>query len=159
MQRSILLTRCAGRAESLRATLSSQGQRSRVDSLPHGAAVTFSTGGAAAESTSVERAPQRTGIWSLAVAVGNAIRPITDFSVITLKPASAKSGGKIGLYYLGNWPRTAGKAAKARYDAPSGFIEVTREQQGTELSDHFQLKDFFPHDQANQSGPSISLWR
>ncbi len=136
-----------GESGKLRATLQQPGAALGVDSLPHGAAVTFSTGGAAAESTSVAAAPQRTGIWSLAVAVGSAIRPITDFSVITLKPASAKSGGKIGLYYLGNWPRAAGKASKARYDAPSGFIEVTREQQGTELSDHFLLKDFFPHDQ------------
>jgi uncharacterized protein YcbK (DUF882 family) len=73
---------------------------------------------------------------------------VADFSVITLKPASAKQGGKIGLYYIGNWPATR-KTAKARYEPPSGFIEVTREQQGTELSDHFKLRDFFPHDQQN----------
>ena len=108
---------------------------------------TFSSG-AAAESTSVNTAPRRTGIWSIALAIGNAIRPVADFSVITLKPASAKQGGRIGLYYIGNWPTTR-KTAKARYDAPSGFIEVTQAQQNTELSDHFTLRDFFPHDQAN----------
>ena len=74
---------------------------------------------------------------------------VVDFSVITLKPASAKQGGRIGLYYIGNWPSTRGKNVKARYDAPSGFIEVTRDKQDTELSDHFELRDFFPHDQQN----------
>jgi uncharacterized protein YcbK (DUF882 family) len=38
---------------------------------------------------------------------------------------------------------------KARYEAPRGFIEVTRDRQDTQLSDHFRIKDFFPHDQAN----------
>jgi uncharacterized protein YcbK (DUF882 family) len=85
----------------------------------------------------------------MALALGNAIRPVADFSVITLKPASAKKGGRIGLYYIGNWPGTGGRNTRVRYEAPKGFIEVTREQQNTELSDHFRLRDFFPHDQQN----------
>ena len=137
-----------GESGKLRVALQQPGESLPVDSLPHGASVTFSSG-AASESTAVASAPQRTGIWSLAIAIGNAIRPVTDFSVITLKPASAKRGGKIGFYYIGNWPAARGKAPKGRYEAPSGFIEVTRERQNTELSDHFRLKDFFPHDQAN----------
>lgn len=137
-----------GESGKLRATLQQPGQSLPVDSLPDGASVTFSSG-ATLESPAAVSAPQRTGIWSLAVAIGSAIKPITDFSVITLKPASAKRAGKIGFYYIGNWPSARGRAAKARYAAPSGFIEVTRERQNTELSDHFRLKDFFPHDQAN----------
>lgn len=136
-----------GESGRLRARVSQPGAKIPGDTLADGALTTF-TSGSAAESTSVNVAPRSTGIWSLALTVGNAIRPIADFSVITLKPASAKKAGKIGLYYIGNWPSTR-RTAKARYDAPSGFIEVTREQQNTELSDHFALKDFFPHDQAN----------
>ncbi len=136
-----------GESGRLRAQLAQPGATIPVDSLPHGAVATFSSG-AAAESTTVNVAPRATGIWSLALTVGNAIRPVADFSVITLKPAAAKQNGRIGLYYIGNWPAIR-NTAKARYEPPSGFIEVTREQQGTELSDHFKLRDFFPHDQAN----------
>ena len=136
-----------GESGRLRASVSQPGAKIGGDTLADGAVTTF-TSGTAAESTSVNVAPRSTGIWSLALTVGNAIRPVADFSIITLKPASAKKGGKIGLYYIGNWPSTR-RTAKARYDAPSGFIEVTRDQQETELSDHFKLRDFFPHDQAN----------
>ena len=137
-----------GESGKLRAALQQPGSELPVDTLPHGAAVKYSSG-QVAESTTVATTPATTGIWSLAIAVGNAIRPVTDFSVITLKPASAKQGGRIGLYYIGNWPTTRGKTVKAKYEAPRGFIEVTRDRQDTELSDHFRLKDFFPHDQAN----------
>jgi uncharacterized protein YcbK (DUF882 family) len=136
-----------GESGALRAHLQNPGETIADDSLPAGAVATFSSG-EAAESTTVLAAPQQTGIWSLALAIGNAIKPVANFSVITLKPASAKHGGRIGLYYIGNWP--AGKApARGHYDAPSGFIEVKREQQNTLLSDHFRLRDFFPHDQGN----------
>ena len=137
-----------GQSGKLRAALQQPGTDLPVETLPDGAAVTFSSG-QLAESTSVATAPATTGIWSVALAVGNAIRPVADFSVITLKPASAKRGGRIGLYYIGNWPTARGKLVKVKYDAPRGFIEVTRDRQNTELSDHFRLKDFFPHDQAN----------
>ncbi len=137
-----------GESGKLHATLQQPGAALKVDTLPEGAEVRIGTDGPA-DTTAVITAPQRTGIWSVAVAVGNAIRPVTDFNVITLKPSSANRGGKIGFYYIGNWPSTRGKAVKARYDAPSGFIEVTQEQQNTELSDHFVLRNFFPHDQQN----------
>ena len=135
-----------GESGKLRATLQQPGQQLAVDSIPHGVVVT--PAGTVAESTSVAAATERTGIWSVAIAIGNAIRPVADFSIITLKPAAANKSGKIGLYYIGNWP-SATRTAKARYEPPSGFIEVTRERQNVELSDHFVLKDFFPHDQAN----------
>lgn len=134
-----------GESGKLRAQIQQPGEALSGDTLRAGAVATFSTG-TAAESSAVLNAPQRTGIWSVAIAVGNAIRPITDFSVITLFPASQKKAGKIGLYYIGNWP--SGRASlKADYTPPGGFIEVTPQTQNTALSDHFRLKDFFPHDQ------------
>ena len=119
-----------------------------ADTLPAGAVATFSSG-TAAESTSRSIAPQRAGIWSLALKVGNAIKPLADFSVITLRPAAEKRGGRLGLYYIGNWPAARKGRAGISYDPPSGFIEATRENQNTMLSEHFRLKDFFPHDQQN----------
>ena len=119
-----------------------------ADTLPPGSVATFSSG-AAAESTSKLVAPRRPGIWSLALRVGNAIKPLADFSVITLRPATEKRAGRLGLYYIGNWPATRRGRPGVSYDPPSGFIEVTPQTQNTQLSEHFKLKDFFPHDQQN----------
>jgi uncharacterized protein YcbK (DUF882 family) len=142
-----LVAPARGESGRLRARVEDPGAPLSRDTLPAGTVATFSTGHAA-ESTAVLAAPKRSGVWSLALAVGNAIRPVADFSLITLKPASEKRAGKIGLYYIGNWP-SARTSGGVKYQPPKGFIEVTREQQNTLLSDHFRLKDFFPHDQAN----------
>lgn len=134
-----------GESGKLKARIQQPGETLPGDTLPSGAVATFSSG-AKAESSAVLNAPHRTGIWSLAIALGNAIRPITDFSVITLLPASQKKGVRIGLYYLGNWP--SGRVSlKADYTPPAGFIEVNFADQNTPLSDHFRLRDFLPHDQ------------
>jgi len=119
-----------------------------ADTLPSGAVATFSSG-AAAESTSKFVAPGRPGIWSLALKVGNAIKPLADFSVITLRPATEKRSGRLGLYYIGNWPAARRGRPGVSYDPPNGFIEITPQNQNTQLSDHFKLKDFLPHDQQN----------
>jgi uncharacterized protein YcbK (DUF882 family) len=142
-----LVSPARGESGRLRARVEDPGATLSTDSLPAGAVASFSSG-QAAESTAVMAAPRRSGVWSVAFAVGNAIRPIADFSLITLKPASEKRAGKIGLYYIGNWPaaRTAGNV---KYQPPRGFIEVNQDRQNTMLSDHFRLRDFFPHDQAN----------
>jgi hypothetical protein len=119
-----------------------------ADTVPPGAVATFSSG-AAAESTLKFNAPARPGIWSLALKVGNAIKPLADFSVITLRPAAEKRSGRLGLYYIGNWPAARKGRPGVHYDPPSGFIEVTRQNQNTQLSEHFRLRDFLPHDQQN----------
>jgi len=136
-----------GESGRLRASIQGRGEAVAEHALPSGTTATFSSG-AAAESTKVLAAPSRTGIWSMAIALGTAIKPITDFSVITLMPATEKRRGRIGLYYIGNWPTRGGRVSE-KYAAPSGFIEVTRETQNTQLSDHFRLRDFLPHDQQN----------
>jgi len=118
------------------------------DSIPAGTVTTFSSG-AAAESTSTFAAPRRPGTWNLAIKIGNAIKPLGDFSVITLRPATEKVGGRLGLYYIGNWPAARKGQRGVSYAPPSGFIEVTPQNQNTQLSEHFKLKDFLPHDQQN----------
>ena len=149
-----LFERARGLSGKLRATIDTSTEGVTPDSLPRGAELRYSAGG---DVTAVDSEPQGPGIWSVALAIGNALRPITDFSVITELPFNAKRAGKIGLYYIGNWPserskkKTVGptKAPASSYANPAGFIEVTKDNADTYVSEHFQLKDFLTHDQPN----------
>ena len=80
--------------------------------------------------------------------VGAALKPVTDFSVITVRPFSEKQRGRIGLYYIGSWPGEKGRVRRG-YTIPSGFIEVTRGNQDVYVSEHFRLRDFLTHDQGD----------
>jgi hypothetical protein len=137
-----------GRSGRLRAAIQLQGAPLATDSLPEGAAIEFG-GGESSDSTTPRASPRTAGVWDLAIKVGNVIRPVTDFSVITLKPFADKRRGRIGLYNLGTWP-TEGNRVRARgYATPAGFIEVTRENQDTWVSDHFRLRDFLTKGQGD----------
>jgi uncharacterized protein YcbK (DUF882 family) len=95
-------------------------------------------------------APDQPGIYNLAVQIDQAMRQIDNLSVITLVPFSEKQAGKIGPYFLGNWPfERGGKPKTPAYANPSGFIEVTPENENTYVSEHFRLRDFMTKGQAN----------
>ncbi|MGI9090446.1 MAG: hypothetical protein ACR2GG_04990 [Gemmatimonadaceae bacterium] len=99
---------------------------------------------------SINQGGDRPGIVKAALAMGTAIREAADFAVITPRPASDVRRGKLGLYYIGSWPGArSGKGGKVAYDPPSGFIEVTRGNADTRLSEHFRIRDFLTHDQQN----------
>jgi uncharacterized protein YcbK (DUF882 family) len=88
------------------------------------------------------------------LAVGNAVRPVAGFNVITLLPFASKKNGRIGVYYVGTWPSEHGKVGPAKappgeYDNPSGFIEVTPQNADVHVSEHFTLRNFLTHDQPN----------
>ena len=100
----------------------------------------------APEDTTALLAPDQPGVWRMAIKIGEAIRPVSDFNLITLKPFSTKQRGRIGLYYLGNWPSERARA-RARYAPPRGFIEVTLENRDTYVSEHFRLGDFLTKNQ------------
>ena len=136
-----------GLSGKLQAEIRMQGERMSSEALPEGAHVEFHAG-TAAESASVAAAPRKPGVWEMAVKVGSAIKPLADFSVITLRPLSEKRGGRIGSFIIGNWPNEKG-GGRARYTAPRGFIEVTPENQDTRLSQHFRLRDFLTKGQNN----------
>jgi len=98
----------------------------------------------------------RSGIFRLVAAIGSALKPVGDFNVISLVPSDRKRNGKVGLYFVGNWPGEKGgkvnapnKAPADRYQPPPGFIEVTRANADTRVSEHFRLRDFLTHDQPN----------
>jgi hypothetical protein len=66
-----------------------------------------------------------------------------SFSLITMLPFGSKQRGRVGPYRIGTWPgeRTG------RGSLPEGFIEVTPQNQDTQISQHFRLRDFLTHDQ------------
>ena len=93
-------------------------------------------------------APADPGIYKLAVQLGKISRPVEDLRVITMVPFAEKKNDRIGVYYLGSWPyESGGKPRTASYSNPSGFIEVTRENRTTAVSEHFKLGDFLTKDQ------------
>jgi uncharacterized protein YcbK (DUF882 family) len=93
-------------------------------------------------------APKHPGIYKLAVEMNKATRPIDDLRVITLVPFAEKQNDRIGLYYLGRWPfEGRGTPPRPSYANPTGFVEVTRENQDTAVSEHFKLRDFLTKDQ------------
>ncbi len=140
-----------GASGKLRAQISPVGAPLEADSLPAGAHLQLETPDASGST-----AAPKAGIWRLAVAIGSAIKPIADFSLISARPRSDKRNGKVGLYFIGNWPgETGGRVAAPRaapsdrYLPPSGFIEVTPQNADTRVSEHFRLRDFLTHDQPN----------
>ncbi|MBX9928907.1 MAG: DUF882 domain-containing protein [Gemmatimonadaceae bacterium] len=77
---------------------------------------------------------------------GDSAKPFTFFS---MRPFAEKEKGKVGSYRLGRWPEEKGRLRAATYANPEGFIEVTRENADTKVSEHFRLRDFITHDQQN----------
>jgi hypothetical protein len=150
-----LFERARGISGKLRATIDTSAEAIDSDSLPSGAQIRYSAGGDVTPTDTTT--PSGAGVWSIALAIGNAIRPVADFSLITELPFTVKSGGKIGLYYIGNWPaerRTKKSVAPAKapptaYANPAGFIKVTPDNADTYVSEHFKLRDFLTHDQPN----------
>lgn len=116
-----------------------------VQSVPGGA--TAIVGG----NTQVDfRAPAKPGIYPLSVEMNQARREIEDLSIVTLVPHAQKQNGRIGTYQLGTWPFERGGTPRSpRYAAPPGFIQVTRENQEFQVSEHFRVRQFLTKDQHN----------
>ncbi|HEX4683495.1 MAG TPA: hypothetical protein VH277_12335 [Gemmatimonadaceae bacterium] len=143
-----ILDKERGASGKLRAAIEPAPAPIAADSLPAGGKLEYSQGG------EVASAPKGAGIWNVLLAVGNAVRPVANFNVITMLPFSAKQNGRIGTYFVGSWPGEHGasgpkKAPSGAYGNPSGFIEVTQANADTPVSEHFKLRDFLTHDQPN----------
>lgn len=96
------------------------------------------------------RVPENPGIYKLAETVDQMSRVRDAFNVFTLVPRTEKRKGRIGSYMLGSWPFEQGGTPRSEaYAPPSGFIEVTPENQDTHVSEHFRLRDFLTKDQRN----------
>ena len=92
------------------------------------------------------RAPARTGIYQAAVKVRQAVRPVSGYNVVTLVPYDRLQSGRVGTYLLGSWPAPTA-SRRGDYSRPEGFIEVTKENQNTQISEHFRLRDFLTKNQ------------
>jgi hypothetical protein len=62
-------------------------------------------------------------------------------NIFVMVPRKEKRNGRLNAYRIGEYPRTP-LGGQSEYKPPSGFIEVTRENEDTYLSPHFQLKQF-----------------
>jgi hypothetical protein len=82
------------------------------------------------------------GIYTMPDSTG---RP--GFSFIVLRDFGSKSGAQVGQYRVGFWPDERGRRRNDAYGNPTGFIEVTEENQDTYVSEHFRLRDFLTKNQ------------
>ncbi|MFN0100366.1 MAG: hypothetical protein ACKVS7_17000 [Gemmatimonadaceae bacterium] len=75
--------------------------------------------------------------------------PVTQepFSFASLVPFTEKQDGRIGVYRVGRWPAEVRRPRSEAYQLPAGFIEVTEENQHTQVSTNFTLGQFLTKDQ------------
>jgi hypothetical protein len=81
------------------------------------------------------------GIWNVVLQVKDAVRPVSDLSVISLVSLSERKGGRIGRYLIGTWPTERGRA-RERYEVPRGLVRVTPGNRDLPVSEHLRLGDF-----------------
>jgi uncharacterized protein YcbK (DUF882 family) len=125
------------------AALSSLGGLSNLAGISGKLLAVFSLPGDA-PAREVAGATAKAGIYPLADAATAALQKV---SLIVMKPFSAKVDGRIGSYRLGNWPYEGRTPRSPSYATPKGFIEVTPENFGTRVSEHFAVGDFLTKDQ------------
>lgn len=89
-----------------------------------------------------DSAVERPGLYSLPDSI-----LAHPFTFIALRPFTDKQKGRVGGYRIGFWPSERGRLTTDAYENPDGFIEVTPENQGMQISEHFKLSDFLTHDQ------------
>ena len=140
-----------GRSGKLAVQTALPGDTLAPDSLPPGARIVYLSEG---ETVEPEARPGSPGVRRVAVAIGEALKPVANLNLITLHPFSAKQRGRIGTYLIGSWPAESGargpaRAPADRYANPRGFIQVTPANQDTRVSEHFRLRDFLTKGQAN----------
>jgi Peptidase M15 len=81
-------------------------------------------------------APSRPGLYTLKLD-GPGIKDSVDIHVFVLVPAFQVKNGWLNGYRIGSYP-----PASAHYTPPSGFVEVTKDNEDTKVSPHFKLKQF-----------------
>lgn len=89
-------------------------------------------------------APQRPGSYTLEVGTAAGTQAFPDLTLFVLVPATEQRDGRLRGYRIGSYPSAVG-----RYAPPAGYIEVTPETQHRKVSEHFRLREFLTHDQAD----------
>jgi hypothetical protein len=74
---------------------------------------------------------------------------IAALTVLRMVPFGEKIRGRVGLYRMGYWPGEKRAVRSESYMNPSGFLQVTPENQDLYVSEHFRLRDFVTKDQGS----------
>ncbi|MGB3464910.1 MAG: hypothetical protein WBA74_06565 [Cyclobacteriaceae bacterium] len=82
-------------------------------------------------------APSETGIYKVTIKEVNQNDSIT-LNCIVMVPFDKLRNGYIGKYRIGDYP----KSSNELYNLPTGFIEVTKENEMTLVTPNYRLKDF-----------------
>jgi len=85
-------------------------------------------------------APDRPGVYRITVD-GPGKKDSIVVRAFVMVPARTVKDGMLNGYRIGEYPATPLKG-NPLYAPPSGFVEVTRDNENTYLSPHFQLKQF-----------------
>ena len=137
-----------GESGALRVVVVEPGQPLPVpDSLPEGVEVRVEpelpARGGTGQGGDERGGATAPGISTLLLGMRNLVRSVPDLRVLTLVPISAKQGGRIGAYQIGDWPfEKGGTPPSEAYLTPGGLAEVTPENAGLPVSEHFTLGDF-----------------
>jgi uncharacterized protein YcbK (DUF882 family) len=91
-------------------------------------------------------APSDPGIYRLSLSAPGFQQVMNELQVITLVPFSEKRRGYLNGYRIGAYETETDGIVDA-YAPPSGFIEVTPENQDLQVSTHFRLRNFLTKDQ------------
>ena len=86
------------------------------------------------------RAPAAPGLSFLDIGAGASSHKMR-LGIFVLVPLAQMQGEYLNQYRIGEYPEKA-LQGQSVYRVPAGFVEVTRENQDTFLTPHFQLKQF-----------------
>src|SRR5262249_37768550 len=96
-------------------------------------------------------APEHPGLYLLTFKGPGAKDEIAVHAFVTV-PATAIRNGLLNGYRIGEYP-AAPRNGSAVYAPPSGFIEVTKDNEDTRVSPHFRLKQFVCKEDATKQYP------
>lgn len=108
----------------------------RAGSDPADATTAAAAGAAGTSPTEPEP-----GLWDIVLRARDAVQPVPGMRVLVPVPMSAKRGGRVGEYLIGEWPFEDGRA-RPGYETPRGLIRVEEDEVDVPVSEHFLLGDF-----------------
>jgi hypothetical protein len=95
-------------------------------------------------------APARPGTYSLSLD-GPAKKDTITLHLFVMVPATEVHNGMLNGYLIGSYPPPL--KGGALYERPSGFVEVTKDNQDTRVSPHFTLKQFLCKEDTTKGFP------
>ena len=96
-------------------------------------------------------APARAGDYVVSVD-GPMKKDTITLHVFVMVPASEVRNGLLNGYRIGGYPRKPLNGNRS-YEPPVGFVEVTRDNQDTKVSPHFELKQFLSKQDSTKQFP------